>query len=454
MPRYIIIVISCIVGLGLNLIHDATWWETLSVIISSFFFLDLISKFGNKIVLLEFMAFYGAFTWLLMPMIAYEMFPAEHPLARLWVKFMEISAVDYFSYIIPGLISMRFGFGFPLKSPTAASNPIVFIKNLRIFLKGKQYIGWCLIAIGGGFSALGLTVESTWGNVFFLFSSLFYVGILYLYFSDFPYKWLPIGLLIASEGLRSIQTGMFGGSIFLLVLIMIVLSIEWKLKLWTKAIFTGLAFFGIIIIQSIKGEYRATTWDDKEKANVDVFGSLVSQQINNSTALVDESKLFFLVLRFNNGWQIARTMDRVPSRHAFANGESIFNSLAAAAVPRFLWPDKPKTGGKANLERFWGESYGRTSMNISPIGEAYANFGRFGGIIYMFFFGLFLNWLIVKVLFWVDRKPTILCWFPVIFFSFFGVETDLLSIFNAFAKGVIFAILFTKAFQYATGRRL
>ena len=96
----------------------------------------------------------------------------------------------------------------------------------------------------------------------------------------------------------------------------------------------------------------------------------------------------------NQGWLVAMTMKKVPDKFDFAYGETIWQSVAAAIVPRFIWPDKPEAGGKANLKRFWGYNLVGFSMNIGPFGEGYANFDKIGGIIYMFFYGLFFNFLL------------------------------------------------------------
>ena len=83
-------------------------------------------------------------------------------------------------------------------------------------------------------------------------------------------------------------------------------------------------------------------------------------------------------------------MNNVPSQTPFARGETIRNALVASVFPRFLYPDKPIAGGRENMENYAGISLNEnTSMDISQVGEAYANFGEMGGIIMMFVLGLF-----------------------------------------------------------------
>ncbi len=140
-------------------------------------------------------------------------------------------------------------------------------------------------------------------------------------------------------------------------------------------------------------------------------------------------------------------MDRVPKNFSFANGQTILTSVAASIVPRFLWPDKPETGGRDNIKRFWGIDLGSVSMNLGPIGEAYANFDRTGGIIYMFFYGLFLNFILSMILKLADRRPTLVLWLPVLFLYAVVVEGDLLMVMNWLLKGTLFVWIVFKIFR-------
>ncbi len=150
----------------------------------------------------------------------------------------------------------------------------------------------------------------------------------------------------------------------------------------------------------------------------------------------------------NQGWLIGMTMKKVPSKFDFAYGETIATSVAAAIVPRFLWPDKPEAGGKGNLKRFWGYDLRGYSMNIGPFGEAYANFDKTGGVIYMFFYGLFFNLVLSLILKFSEKRPTIVLWVPFLFYYAIGVETDLLATMGSLVKGLIFTWIVFKIFRY------
>mgnify|MGYP001555388354 FL=1 len=165
--------------------------------------------------------------------------------------------------------------------------------------------------------------------------------------------------------------------------------------------------------------------------------------------MLEPNRLFFFATRMNQGWLVAVTMARVPEKFSFAYGETIWKSIAAAIVPRFLWPDKPEAGGKSNLKRFWGYDIVGYSMNIGPFGEAYANFDKAGGVVYMFFYGLFFNFVLSSILKLAEKRPSIVLWLPFLFYYSIGVETDLLSTMGSLIKGLIFTWIVFKVFQIA-----
>ena len=113
----------------------------------------------------------------------------------------------------------------------------------------------------------------------------------------------------------------------------------------------------------------------------------------------------------------------------------------------FSLADKPEAGGKANLKRFWGYNIKGYSMNIGPEGEAYANFGVNGGIIYMFFYGVFFNLLLSIILKLAEKRPTIILWLPFLFLYVISVETDLLTTMNAIIKTSLFTLIVFRLFK-------
>ena len=128
----------------------------------------------------------------------------------------------------------------------------------------------------------------------------------------------------------------------------------------------------------------------------------------------------------------------------FAEGETIIKGIQASLLPRFLAPDKAKAGGREYFERFTGKFISKnTSMGLSPLGEAYANFGIVEGAIFMLLLGLFYNFILKKIFSYAATYPTLILFLPLIFLQVVKAEVDFAVVINYLIKAIIaVALLF------------
>ncbi|MEP6645551.1 MAG: hypothetical protein ABJC12_00560 [Saprospiraceae bacterium] len=216
-----------------------------------------------------------------------------------------------------------------------------------------------------------------------------------------------------------------------------------------RILFVVMGVFLILLIQSVKQEYRSATWKGENHTNNPaLFFSLLSERISNPSSIINPKRSFSLVARGNQGFLISRVMAYVPKRTNFVHGETILTSLAASFVPRFLWSDKPEVGGKENVCRFMGDcgNY-HYSYNIGQLGEGYVNFGIAGGSIFMFFYGLFIRFSMDKIRSLSRNFPTLILWVPLFYFAALSLETDFLSVINTFMKTLIFCFVCYAGFR-------
>jgi hypothetical protein len=130
----------------------------------------------------------------------------------------------------------------------------------------------------------------------------------------------------------------------------------------------------------------------------------------------------------------------VPEEEPYAEGETIKDAVISAFMPRVLFPDKKQAGGRENFRRFTGLLISdETSMGISPLGEAYANFGPFGGILLMGATGAMFAGTFYLTLLYVVRRPAFFFWLPLLFYQSIKAETEYLVVLNQLAKGAIVA---------------
>jgi len=446
--RLKITIFCSILLLLLSLLDNYTILENAAVCLFIYFLLDFLEMLGKKIVILELTNIMAALTCLLMPVIFYHEYTRENYLARIWVKYMPVSSDDYFSFMIPAVIALAIGLRFPLSKAKVNISPKVYIDNVKRILSSKPSVGLTLIATGLVSGFLDFLSPSSLKQVFYLMDHLTYVGVFYVIYSPSKHKRIIVPSVIVLMIAQSLITGMFGELIFLMACSLILILLGKKIPFQRKVLVAVAGMALIIVIQSVKVDYRTRAWSGTG-TDPTYFAELVTDRITNPASMLEPNKLFFSAIRMNQGWLVAMTMNRVPTKFDFAYGETIWKSVAAAIVPRFLWKDKPNAGGKENLKRFWGYSLVGFSMNIGPFGEAYANFDKIGGVIYLFFYGLFFNFMLSAILKFADKRPTIVLWLPFLFIYSISVETDLLTTMSYLVKGLIFTWVVFKIYRIA-----
>lgn len=106
----------------------------------------------------------------------------------------------------------------------------------------------------------------------------------------------------------------------------------------------------------------------------------------------------------------------------------------------FFFPDKATAGGLKNFRKYTGLVIDDgTTFGLSPLGEAYLNYGVVGGIGFMLVFGGCFAIFYYGTLRFALKQPTFLFWIPLIFYQAMKAETELLVILNQLIKGSMVA---------------
>jgi len=422
-------------------------YEWLSVLLFVNYFLYFIDVIGKKIIILEIACIMAILTWLIAPLGFYHYFNETHHLAKLWKLFMPVDSNVYYGYVFWGTLAMIVGMSINLKNKNILHDPGPYFERIKGQLSTKPHIGYILIFLGIISNIMSLYIQvPALGFVFYLLNKLYLVGLLYLYFTvkNFNGLFLFSGIIILL--LLSVKKALFGEFIYYSMLTVFLAFSQTKMRFSSKLalIIGGVAI--LFLIQSVKQEYRKTAW--KEGADLALFSQLVIDNTKQVFQLLqNEAVTFAIMARLNQGYLIASTMYTVPQKKPYAYGNTIFLSAAAILIPRFIWPSKPQSGGKFNLERFANLKIKGYSMNISPIGEAYGNFSRWGGIIFMFFYGLFFNLFLNYLLKKSILRPLMILWLPFLYLFAIGTETDILSTVNYLVKASIFLFVIYQFFR-------
>ena len=452
--RIFIIIFSAFFYVVLFFMGGFSSWENLSMSLFVYFFLNFLLHLGKKIVVLDLTILLAFLTCLLMPILFYHVYTKDNPIAVLWEKYMPIESDDYFSFALPGVLMLALGLKMPLGKAKVNKDPVIYIQNVKAYLSRNPRLGIYLVVTGLISGFLDFLAPAGLGELFFLMAHLVFVGVFYIYYS--PYKNKRFVLIAAIVGMlgESLLTGMFGELIFVSALSLILVLLGKPIRFRKKLGFAFVGIFIIILIQSVKGDYRKRTWFQESGSDPIYFAQLVAERIISPSTMLDPMTMFVSAVRLNQGWLVATTMKMVPQKHPFGNGGPLLDAIYASFIPRILWPDKPEAGGKANLKRFWGFDLVGWSTNIGTLGEAYANFDRNGGLLYLFVYGLFFNFILSRILKAADKRPTIILWLPFLFFSVINVETDLLSTMGALIKSIIFAWVVFRVFDLALNMKL
>lgn len=433
-------IIAVLTGVFFTLNEKMMIEEVIAIGLFVYFLLNFIDSIGKSYNPLDIPILLALFQCMLMPSIVFHVYNEDALVVALKYD-MGVTAETYFGYMFPAILAMIAGIKLPeLLQSSYKTKFLNAVHASRKYLVGKGNIGVLLIIIGVVSGFMQIFIPGELRYIAYLFGKLLYVGVLYTYFSDSKSRTLYLIIGIVSILGQAIAGAMFGELVYTLALGVILILLGRKISSSFKFGLATVGFIFVLLIQSIKGDYRAVAWQDgnEQSNNTQFFFSLIAERISNPSRFFDWTLMFPTVTRFNQGMIVGKVMVHVPSQEPFAEGETIFTTLAASFVPRLFWPDKPMSGGHENMLRFTGYKIEGYSMNISPMGEAYANFGVGGGIFFMFFYGLFFSLVIFFLLQKIKTRPTIILWFPIIFLNSIQIETDILMCVNSLIKNLIF----------------
>lgn len=406
----------------------------------------LVLKIGNGSFFLELVYVYAAFTCLLMPVLGYVYFNRTSSIAAIWVRSMPIPAEQYFSFNLPAVISLGWGF-FLFRKNSPDNGPVISyltteLKKDILKVKPGSILGLTIISLVA-YSISNFLPASLQQLNSFLYYSLF-AGVFYIiFYKNFPGKIYFIAGFISFIVLDALRYGMFTIIAYMGGLFLILLLAGKRIYFYHKI---GLIVFSILLIsfiQLFKVDLRRSRKMHQDVSITELATNVVGKRQQSS---FDEI-LFPLYFRMNQGFNIALVQRRIPSKVDYLNGEYLGLCFISSFVPRLFWADKPKAGGEENMRIYTGYVIKTWSTNVGPIGEAYGNFGYWGGWIYLFAFAFFIRAVYTKFLSICHKRPIFFLWMPAMFFqTFYVIETDSLQAFNSLIKGAVFLFILYKIF--------
>ncbi len=416
--------------------------------------LRLIFKIGNGSFFLELLYVYTSFTCLLMPLLGYVYFPSTNSVAKLWVRFMPVPQEQYFSFTMPAVIFMGLVF-FLFRSKSPDDAPVInsLIKHVKkdiLTIPIKSILTLTFISLIA-YNLSNVLPGSLRQLNSFLYYSLFAMLFYIVFYENFPFKIYFIagfGVFLIFDALRY---GMFTIIAYMGGLFLILLLAGRRIYMSQKL---GILIVGIIFITFLQ-LFKLDLRKSRKKGQDPSVSEVASRVLQNTQSAKFDDILFPLYFRMNQGFNIALVQRRIPKKVDYLNGGYLALGFASAFVPRLFWADKPEAGGRENMRIYTGYIVTTWSTNVGPIGEAYGNFGYWGGWIYIMTFAAFIRFAYTKFIAICFKIPILLLWMPPLFFqTIYSIEADSLQVFNSLLKGVVFMIimykLFPKLFPFKT----
>jgi hypothetical protein len=141
-------------------------------------------------------------------------------------------------------------------------------------------------------------------------------------------------------------------------------------------------------------------------------------------------------------------MQTVPDVEPFANGSEMYKILEAAILPRILAPDKLRAGDREIFRKYSGIGIqAGTSMALSSIGDAYVNWGIFGGVIFMFVLGFVFSEVLNYFHKYSMDYPILILFVPLVFYYPIRPDCELQTSLGHLIKSCVliyFMVLFWK----------
>lgn len=430
-----LIAIAIILFTYLNVFTGLYFVSALGASLFVLVFVKFIRDIGQTIEVRDLIAFLSILQWVIGPILAYNILPYDE------LYWMDISEETYMDFVVPGCMTFVIGMYLPISSDRIIG--IGEIEKVKEYMIEHPYIGYILGISGLIASFISSYVPESLGFLFKLLGALQFVGVYMILFGNSKFKWLLFAGLLGTVIMASVLQGMFGELMLWLLFSFLIIAIVIKIPIWGKVSLILFGFFVIIIVQSTKEEYRQATWfAESTQSNPEIYKEIIWQRVSNPSIFFGTETLENMGARLNQGWIIARIMGHMPKDYDFVKGETILDGIYAGIVPRIFVPDKVMAGGRANFERFTGTPLPETtSMDISLIGEGYANYGFYGGMVFLLIMGLFYNWIIVTIVKLSKNHPVIILFVPMLFFDVIKAETDFATVFNYLTKSALIVYL-------------
>lgn len=432
---------------GNSLLTSAT------LIFSFFSFAQLILAFGRSIPLRELTGFLMVLQLLLTPYFDYVVMQPKG------ISLMVVSQDAYFEYALPAVMALYIGLYLRFGKRKEFSFKAVFNPDPQDMLAYRK-IGFVLVFIGYLCFFISSFLEMPSLEFFLVVLQLLrFVGLFYIWFSGSKYAALVIMSVFIPVIIITVQGSIFIDLIVWFFFLYSFAALKFRIRSITSLLLILFVMLFLIILQTVKVQYREIAWKstsgETSDNGISLFGKLFSSQLQQmderSYMVMNETML----RRANQGWIVSFVMNKYPSNKIDDFKNYFYPEALGIFLPRFVYPDKPKVGDNAKFRYMTGIRLKQSvAMNVGILGDGYGNFGYWGGIVFCFFFGFLINGCL-SIFRRIEKSiPSIIFWIPVVFFYTMRAGNEFYIIINWMIKVSVVVLIYFLISKQARGRYL
>lgn len=370
----------------------------------------------------------GGLQWIISPFFSYQIDSGNYSMSQ--------TCSDYMMFTVPMYMAFMLGYyKFRHKMSLDVNRLIDMCRTAKVQSDLLIFVGLLFMFLPIKIPAL-LFIKT-------LASYLFFIGFIFRMYMKPRNSTVYLILSLGIQLLNSIRGGMFHELLVWGVFMLMTWFNVNQTSLKKRLLIFLFSLIGVFMLQTVKSTYRQAIWYNDYSGNkIELFLSLFVNNVMNINSINAEQKET-AVVRYNQGWIISRIYNNIPQNHDYFYGRTYLDALKSAALPRALFPDKKGAGEQSRndfIEMTGYQLSTGTSMGLSILGESYGNFGLFGGMLFMAFWG----WFIAKIVSIIDnlskRNYMWILFLPIICFNLVKAEISMMSVLNWTIKSIIFVM--------------
>jgi hypothetical protein len=424
------------------LFFNSNFYEFVAFFVIVYLLYRIIFLSNDCFVFREWVLLLYAINYILSPLITYNIDSAliSYP--------MKISFERYFELALPGFFMFAMGlYTLPTKIFTTYNSKAI---NKSVFINEDFLYKWTFLSVFISFFTSSF--PAIFSFVLYLISILQYVFSLALYTLDRRKYWPLLLVVLSISVVGASLAGMYHDALMWLSFVAFYLAYIEKPTIKLKILVFTIGITLVLFIQSIKADYRKTAFGEGAGASVNTVVEVGSKSADIKV-ITDENNLLSSLNRTNQAWIFASTVNRMDRIMDFQGFSLLGKYLESALLPRFLAPDKLKSGDNDVFNKYSGHFLsGGTAMGLGIFADGYISFGQYGVYVFAFFLGLFFSLTFKIVEYWTRISPLyVLLILPVLNYAV-RPDCETQTILNHIVKSVllygVFVRLSSKRFSF------